>query len=80
MNIQHGEHRTLKLHSGWEAHLIRMPGSTEWRIRGLDHTVASIEMVWTKTYFIDYLGWQDMEFSTPDEARRFIEENAPVDQ
>ena len=80
MNVQQGEHQSQKLKSGWEAHFIRYPGSTKWRIRGLGLTWVDGSMLWTKNYFIDRLGWQDMEFSTPDEASSFIEKNAPVDQ
>jgi hypothetical protein len=80
MNPQRGKHDSRQLSSGFVVHLIQQPGSDKWRIRSIDISWGSpaAGALTTKTWFAEPLGIDKRDFSTPDDAYKFVDAHVKV--
>lgn len=73
MTRQTGAHDSRDLETGETVHLVRRPGG-KWRISSYDWTWTNGLMLYTATVFSQTLNWDNLDFDTPDDAYRFVEQ------
>ena len=73
MTSNTGAHESRDLETGETVHLVRQPGS-KWRISSYDWSWTNGLMLWTAQVFAQKLGWENLEFDTPDAASAFLEQ------
>lgn len=68
-----GAHKSRMLSTGEQVHLIQHPDQG-WRINSYEWSWIAGMSLQSCQVFAQHMGWEDIEFATPDEAIAFVQE------